>query len=147
MIDRDSNRFGLYVQRALLRKARQHKGTDLGGFLKCAHDHLEATQGALNDALEALDEYREKEDWMMKENAEMRASLQAVRDAIQGIDKLCLPPADPFRTTPKDFSSHINVMAAHGVEPYSKRVKGWRSDKKSKSNAIPVMQFAIGVTE
>ena len=64
MLDRDSDRFNTYVERSLLRKARQHKGTDLGGFLKCCRDHLVATQCCLNDAHEALDDHREKEEWM-----------------------------------------------------------------------------------
>ena len=56
MLDRDYDRFSTYIERSLLRKARQHKGTDLGGFLKCCHDHLIAMQRCINDLESILKE-------------------------------------------------------------------------------------------
>ena len=137
-IDTELSSFPSYFLRKLRRVAHLYKGTNMGGFLQGAYYHLETTQGALNDSDEHADELR-------KENADMRAQLEAIAAHIQGIDKLCATPVMGFETIAKDQSGFINCMAAHGVEPYSKRVKGWRSDKKKIGKpAIPPMEFVLG---
>jgi hypothetical protein len=85
MIDKDTDRFTEYALSSLLRAARQHKGTQLGGILKCAYDQFEATNACLKDAKamageykEAITELREKEEILTIENNEMRISLASI---------------------------------------------------------------------
>lgn len=69
------------------------------------------------------------------------ASLKLVlNDSLSLIDL----PIFEFETGVKDLSSFINIMAANGIEPYTKRVKGWQ-DKKAKVFVmqLPQLEFQM----
>jgi hypothetical protein len=113
MIDHDSNRFSLYVQRTLLRKARQHKGTELGGFLKCAHDHLAATQAALDDAAKELKDRSEE----APRNLDGLAKLgwQAVECSICGSHAMAYPKPE------EEPIALLKIIETQGTSPISRK--------------------------
>ena len=113
MIDRDSDRFNLYVQRALMRRARLHKGTELGGFLKCAHDHLLATQAALDDATKEIKDKSEEEP----RNLEGLAKLgwQAVECSICGSHAMAHPKPE------EEPIALLKIIETQGTSPVSRK--------------------------
>jgi hypothetical protein len=113
-----------------------HSGTALGKVIGSAIVLIEQQN-------EALATFREVEELWINEYANCKSTIELIKGGLELALKDCVLPVNPYETIARDMSSHINCMAAHGVEPYSKRVKGWRSDKK-KTKSIPPMEFALG---
>lgn len=95
----------------------------------------------ISDQSEVIDilrsECKEYQAMIDVQHKKMVALKSVLSDSLSLVDL----PVFEFETSAKDLSSFINVMAAHGIEPYTKRVKGWQ-DKKAK--VLPQLEFQMG---
>lgn len=96
----------------------KHKGTDIGKLLQWAALHIKELEETLKDAQA---EWQEEMDARIK----LEQSIFKAREAAEIMNNAlssCLL-VSPYQTCAADFTSHVNVMAAHGVAPYAKKIK------------------------
>lgn len=119
---------------ALRTHGQQHKGTDLGGLLQWAALHVESQDDALAEVREEL--AREERQRLGLEVA-LHHARNAIEAALAAINSPLCPPIELAR----DYSGHLNLMAAHGDPDYLKpngmsvRHIDLRSSKQRKKRA------------
>ena len=95
-----------------------HKGTDLGGTLQWAKLHIESLEEAAAEREQELAAAMRDRQTLLTLLDKARTASDQMRETLAG-DFL----TDPLKTCGHDITSHVNVMAAHGVAPYARTPK------------------------
>ena len=93
-----------------------HKGTDLGGTLQWAKLHIESLEEAARDReLELVT--------AMRDRSALLLLLDKASESAGQLRSMLTPDflTDPLKTCAHDVTSHVNIMAAHGVAPYARK--------------------------
>lgn len=98
---------------ALRTHGQKHRGTDLGGLLQWAALHIESQD-------EALAELREEHAREERERMGLEGTLGAAKEAIEAALAAVNTPLCPPIELARDYSGHLNLMAAHGDPDYLK---------------------------
>lgn len=93
-----------------------NRGTDLGGLLQWAMLHIQSMNDALDEANKECEAARSERDAVLKTLEAAKSAHSSMNDALR-----CDLLVNPYKTCAADFTSHVNIMMAHGVEPYSKK--------------------------
>lgn len=93
-----------------------NRGTDLGGLLQWAMIQIKNQNDALIELRQELDDAMGERNAVIKTLEDARTAHTAMNEALR-----CDFLVNPYSTCAADFTSHVNIMMAHGVEPYAKK--------------------------
>jgi hypothetical protein len=102
-----------------------NRGTDLGGLLQWAMLHIQSQDEALAELERELLCAIQDRDAAIKALDFARIAHSAMDEALR-----CDALINPYQTCAADFTSHVNIMMANGVEPYAKKPRKKKNETK-----------------